>query len=37
MAISGSETNEKHSYHITLTNYVFNDMNERDDFKIFVK
>ena len=37
MAISGSETNEKHSYHITLTNYVFNDMIERDDFKIFVK
>jgi protein tyrosine phosphatase len=37
MSISGSETNEKHSYHITLTNYVFNDMIERDDFKIFVK
>ena len=37
MAISGSETNEKHSYHITLTNYVFNNETERDDFKIFVK
>ena len=36
MAISGSETNEKHSYHITLTNYVLNDMQERDEF-FFVK
>ena len=37
MAISGSETDQKHSYHITLTNYTFKNEQERDDFKLFVK
>ena len=31
MAISGSETDQKHSYHITLTNYTFKNEQERDD------
>ena len=37
MAISGSETETKHSYHITLTNYIFQNEQERDNFKLFVK
>jgi len=36
MAISGSETDTKHSYHITLTNYVFKNEQERKQFKLFV-
>jgi hypothetical protein len=37
MAISGSETDKKHSYHITLTNYIFKNEQEREQFKLFVK
>ena len=37
MAISGSETTEKHSYHITLNNYIINNDIERENLKLFVK
>lgn len=36
-AISGSETDTKHSYHITLTNYTFKNEQEREQFKLFVQ
>ncbi len=37
MAISGSETDEKHSYHIVLNNYSIKNEIERENFKQFVK
>ena len=36
LAISGSETEEKHSYHIVITNYTINDEKQRDNFQHFV-
>ena len=36
MSISGSETESKNSYHITLNNYTINNAIERENFKQFV-
>ena len=35
--ISGSETDEENSYHITINNYIFNSESDRENFKLFVK
>ena len=37
LSISGSETKEKHSYHITINNYIINNVEERNDFINFIK
>ena len=36
MAISGSETETKNSYHITINNYTINSIVDRENFKQFV-